>query len=909
VTIANASGQAGSPTVVLDGLTGTVSTVPELFVDPAGLHTPADMVRDGNELFRPPVRGRRIDAEGAYVWLRFAVNNPRERSRQFLVEPPRVADTVWLYEWTDGQLLGPRRSTWATIRNDTGSVFPGTIPLTVGAGQGRTVLLRLALDEAWPEEVLGQVGLYARTPAVNRRYRVIAWNFTYLGLMLAAALTGLFVFQLFRQRSFLYFAFLTLSFALYFIAAGTLTDVIGFPHPRTAGLGTLQFSIAGIVLSISLFLLSYVRLADRFPRYVYAYYGVAGLTVLVQFVPYLLGFHTNTVLIASNVMLLVWTLASLVPVSVLFTRNDRAARRLSLATVPLAAPGIVYIIHLLISEEFVENIMVSIQLGTLGFTAILFLGLYNDMQNLRHSSRRLREQAELRSRFFANISHEFRTPLTLIKSPIDQLLHYHEEGSEPYRLLTIARENTDRQLKLVNRILQLAQLESGNGRLRPEPVDLVEMVRHLVRSFSSLAVDKGIALGARTAVDHLRLRADREKLEQILLNLLSNAFKFTSAGGRITVTVHRKRGMARVEVRDTGRGIEPDRLTHIFNRYVSSGRDPKTEAEGSGIGLALVRELVQLHGGTVSAKSRVGEGTTVSVHLPIAEDIPEITSPGTVTGGEAAAAEPGIEEVTASSRIAADESERPLVLIVEDNAELRTLLRYGLNRKYRIEEAENGKVGLAKARELQPELIITDLMMPEVNGRELIRLLKNELDTSHIPVIMLTARVTEADKLSSLEDGADVFLAKPFGQRELLTRVHNLISSRRRLRAYYGNVELPPSVEVAGSRVDREFLDRMQGVLDDHLNEETFRVGDFARALHMSPTSLNRKLRALLDRSSNQVIQLHRLRRADELLRREQGVTVAEVARRTGFSSSAYFVRVYREEFGRTPGSVKDEHG
>ncbi len=401
---------------------------------------------------------------------------------------------------------------------------------------------------------------------------------------------------------------------------------------------------------------------------------------------------------------------------------------------------------------------------------------------LQRQTDKLQELDAFKSRFFTNLTHEFRTPLTLILGPAEQLLARHSDAQTSQQLGLIQR-NAQRLLRLINQLLDLSKLEAGKMSLTTAPGDLVSLVRGTLQSFESTATQKAIGLHFTTTQPRLMRQLDRDKLEKILYNLLANALKFTPAGGTVSVALTDEEplpeGWVQLRVEDTGVGIPAGKQPYIFDRFYQADASDTREQEGTGIGLALTKELVELHGGTIHLSSQGGTGTRVVVQLPLQ---------AASSSGEAAEPPISPERPLVSAVDEGPESENaPLVLLIEDNEDVRAFIRSSLSASaegapYRIIEAPNGEVGVRVARQHVPDLVITDLMMPKMDGYQVCASLKQDERTSHIPVIMLTARADLESKLEGLETGADVYLAKPFSQLELEAHLTNLIALRRHLQ-------------------------------------------------------------------------------------------------------------------------------
>jgi signal transduction histidine kinase/ligand-binding sensor domain-containing protein/AraC-like DNA-binding protein len=522
---------------------------------------------------------------------------------------------------------------------------------------------------------------------------------------------------------------------------------------------------------------------------------------------------------------------------------------------------------------------------------------------------------QLKSRFFANISHELRTPLTLILGPVEKL-RGEELGESPHRDLGLIQRNARRLLELVNQLLDLSKLEAGSMKLQAAPGNIVGFVKGAAWSFQSSAESKGIALRVEAPQDEVEAYFDSDKMEKILTNLLSNAMKFTPDAGAVNVNVSLEDvsdsapgdvGWVRIAVADTGIGIREEELAHVFDRFYQVGASTVREQKGTGIGLALTKELVDLHHGTVSVKSEPGKGTEFAVRLrlgrshlkedEIFEDLALIGERPFVQPESSEPHEPSTVEVETA------ESKRAIVLIVEDNADVRAYLREYLVSTYHVLEARDGAEGVETARESIPDLVISDVMMPKMDGYELCRTLKLDERTSHVPVILLTAKAGQENKIEGLETGADDYLTKPFDAKELLVRVRNLIELRWKLRERFSVGQVLKPGEIAVTSIDDTFLRKAMGVVEKGLGDETFSVEDFAREVGMSRSQLHRKLTALTGQSPSDFIRYMRLHRAMELLRKSAG-TVSEVAYAVGFSGVSYFTKCFREQFGTLPSRV-----
>jgi signal transduction histidine kinase/ligand-binding sensor domain-containing protein/DNA-binding response OmpR family regulator len=550
--------------------------------------------------------------------------------------------------------------------------------------------------------------------------------------------------------------------------------------------------------------------------------------------------------------------------------------------------------------------------------------LKHRLQREHEQADQLRKLDQARSRFFANVSHEFRTPLTLTLGPLDDLRSgFHGALPAPVQSqVELARRNAERVLELIDQLLEVARLETGSTPLRARPLELGAFVRRVGAQIGPLANRRGVDLDVDASAPAVEVFADPAHLEKILANLLSNALKFTPRGGTVAVRLDADETVARIAVLDTGPGIPAAELPRVFDRFYR-GEDSSRQAQpGTGIGLALVRELVQLHGGTVEVESEPGVGSCFTVvlrrgreHLredQVVEDPP---------GGAAIIAAAEVPE-SAAEADAVVPSERGVegedvttVLVAEDNPELRAYIRSHLQARFRILEAGDGVRALAIARESLPDLVISDVMMPSMDGYELCRRLKENPDTDFIPVILLTARAAPEDRMTGLRGRADAYLTKPFDMEELLTLVRNHIEVREQLEARFsGSADgaaapprhsAPRAAPVDATSPDARFLEEVRAVIEERMEDEDFTVEELARRVAHSRSHLHRRLKELIDESPSDLIRRMRLERAASLLT-ARAASVSRIAYAVGFKSVAHFSNRFAEHFGVRPSRYTD---
>jgi DNA-binding response OmpR family regulator/two-component sensor histidine kinase len=454
--------------------------------------------------------------------------------------------------------------------------------------------------------------------------------------------------------------------------------------------------------------------------------------------------------------------------------------------------------------------------------------------------------------------------------------------------------NSNRLLRLVNQLLDLSRLDSGILQLEISDGDVTRFLRVIGSSFESHAQQHNIDYCTQISDTPLFASFDHNKLETVVYNLLSNAFKFTPEGGTIEFKVTHETSLLKIEVSDNGSGIGPEHLPHIFDRFYQAG-DPSGLHEGTGIGLSLVKELVSLMEGTIAVQSDEGKGTVFIVSLPLmvlssAPD--EVTLPGVFLY------EPAAEKATANG--VAKETEAETVLIVEDNADMRSFIAEQLNSKYVILLAANGREGLEIAFREIPDIVITDIMMPQLDGMAFCEALKKDERTSHVPVIVLTAKEGMENKLEGLETGADEYLTKPFDARELSVRIKNLIAQRHQLRQKFSQqITLEPK-NISITSVDRRFLEKVESAIEKNISFPEFGVPQLQDVLAMSKTQFHRKMKALTDQPPGEFLRNYRLKRAAQLLA-QQGGNITEIAFSVGFGSLSYFTRSFKDLFSQSP--------
>jgi signal transduction histidine kinase/DNA-binding response OmpR family regulator len=531
---------------------------------------------------------------------------------------------------------------------------------------------------------------------------------------------------------------------------------------------------------------------------------------------------------------------------------------------------------------------------------------------------KIQEIDQMKSRFFANISHEFRTPLTLILGPLEKL-YTKKSGETPFSrdLVVLMRRNARRLLRLINQLLDISKLETGKITLQVSEKDIIYFIRTLVLSFLSLAESKKINFEYDLPDSTQRVYYDQDKLEKILTNLISNAFKFTPALGRVRINVqfvtsHDQVGPHTIEIKvsDSGKGIPQDQIEKIFDRFYQVSDSDTREQEGSGIGLALTKEMVDLYRGELRVESTEGTGSIFTVRLPVSKEQfnPEeivITHEKADLGPFQSDLEPDEPEEAAEAATAMYQTPRksetdPVILIVEDNVDLMNYISSNLGYSYQILMAGNGRQGLDRAIESIPDLVISDVMMPDMDGIEMCRQLKQNDRTNHIPVILLTAKADSQSKMEGLKTGADDYIIKPFNEEELQVRVTNLINQRQKLRdKFIQTYIMEPDVESQISPQDK-LLQEIMDILNHNLDKAEFSISQMSWELNMSRSQLYRKVSALTGLSPTDLLRSIRLRTAASLFKSGHD-NVSQVMHQVGFSNHSYFAKCFKEQYQVNP--------
>ncbi len=554
-------------------------------------------------------------------------------------------------------------------------------------------------------------------------------------------------------------------------------------------------------------------------------------------------------------------------------------------------------------------------LYAIGLVVVLFLARYRmlkrerekfHLQQIESEVAKNEEINNMKFRFFTNVSHELRTPLTLIISPLEGMLKETTDELQSTRLQLMHR-NAQRLLHLVNQLLDFRKGEMSTHQLSLSEGDIISYVHSVCNSFLLMADKKHIQFSFFSGIDTFSMAFVADKVGKIVMNLLSNAFKFTPEGGRVTVMIEHVAGtpdMLEIKIADTGIGISEVDKEHIFERFYQAGHKGVEETAGNGIGLSLVRDFVTLHEGEVKVFDNIGTGSVFVIQFPVKHVETQVQLPPE-TGIPAGEEED--KEIKEETKEETERKDFPLLLIVDDNEDFRIFMRYSLELQYRVKLAVSGKEAWEMMQEELPDLVISDVMMPQMDGNELCRLIKQDKRTAHIPVILLTARQNTEAKLEGLQTGADDYVTKPFNMTILVLRIRKLIELSRYHRVTQGMIDPAPS-EIVITSLDEKLIEKAIKYVEDNMSRTELSVEELSRELGMSRVHLYKKLLQITGKTPIEFIRVIRLKRAAQLLRESQ-LHVSEVAFEVGFNNPKYFSRYFKDEFGVLPSVYQEKEG
>ncbi len=522
------------------------------------------------------------------------------------------------------------------------------------------------------------------------------------------------------------------------------------------------------------------------------------------------------------------------------------------------------------------------------YILVLALVVYLTIRYLRHriEERNMREKMD----FFIQVAHDIRTPVTLIKAPLSELDERENLSAQGKKNLSLALRNTEKLFSMVTRLLDFQEADLSDLQISVSTFELYAYMQEQVMAFSGAAEQKGVQLTLKADIDYLEVSSDRGRVDKIVSNLLSNALKYTPEG-TITVSLGHTDVDWTIEVGDTGIGIPAHAQKYIFRHFYRATNAVNSQESGSGIGLLLTKKLTEQLQGTISFTSVENEGTSFRLTFPLS---------GRTRKEEETEVEPLSEDDEATSLPSRQES----IFVIEDNEDIRYYLRECLSTDYHVFTARNADEAMEQVREKNPDIIISDVLMPGMRGDEMCRLLKSSLDTSHISIILLTALNERENIINGLDSGADDYITKPFDMSVLKARIRNILQSRKKMRSMLVSEELIPEEMNYASPLDKEFLDKVGAMIEQELGNADFSVVDFCKALGMSRTAVYNKMKTLTDLAPNDYIRRVRLNKSKALLASRR-YSVQEVALMVGFSDAKYFSTCFKKQFGMSPSKVR----
>ncbi|MFM9951766.1 MAG: ATP-binding protein [Saprospiraceae bacterium] len=896
-------------------------------------------------------------------WMAFVLENRSENPLDLVVQSPGM-DTFWIKKKGDSFQMIPFPR-WFPESDYLGK-FPYKIKeintFQVQPFQRDTLLFKLDHIRQFRIFVplLSEVEAYKRQQLEATQYTNLFYLFfigaTFMVMLFSAA-------QYLQQRDPVFLWYALYLFSLIFVAWRIVEDLnpaFYLTYHFLPWSWTKVFHSAAHFVTYTLFIYFFLKQDDEFPAFMRPILrfvlGVSGIACLIELIlmgsdlryqSWLLYYAFRTVM----------TLFSFVFLFLLWRERNRLAQIILVGTLCAITGELISLFLTTPFSTFAGAIGVSSEIifltGGLAYRARLFREAHYRLQNehiaqleenVRLREIEKKEEVEaFKNLFYANITHEFRTPLTVILGMSESLRE--STDTQVQKVGKLVSRNGRNLLNLVNQLLDLSKIESGKLQLQLSRADVMQFVKVNAEAFESLAEMKKQHLSVKIEPNELWADFDPDRLQQVLANLIGNAIKFTPEVGMITVTARfQENAMLEIEVRDTGIGISGEALPHVFKRFYqveapkvtpfSEGvtfQQAADEAEatpfqkgvtsqqpGSGIGLAFTDELVRLMGGRIEVESEVGKGSTFRVILPMQAQENGVfteTGPPKLTTLDEIAVLPPVGKSVETTHTPLPENEQiasgnPLLLLVEDNADLVQYLTTLLSRDYQLLTARNGHGGLEQAFEHLPDLVLSDVMMPGMDGLEFCKQLKNDPRTSHIPVVMLTARSAVEARIDGLQRGADAWLTKPFHRAELFATLAAMLESRKRLQVYFQQQTSSPALPEAALapliEKENEFLTRIRSLIDDHLADEEYGIEALCRDLAMSRMQVHRKLTALGGQSAALFIRSHRLHHARQLLENTR-LSVSEIAYNSGFSDPAYFTRCFKEEFGKAPSEWKKQ--
>jgi len=867
------------------------------------------------ELVYPP----KFESGKYYYWLQFQLNNTSSDSLEIILRMPRI-DSSFYYQLVNGQLersvlFGNRLSLEAIGELGLDISSNHSIPIQMPPGGQYQVFLKakdILYLTAKLNPVLEKPYVFFKNKAYKEFYLLLGDAY-FLGILFFVCLFTLLQYVQHKDRAFLFYAlYVGLLFLLNWLVFEENNNTVKVLWRLSTNYHYVYIPLhIAIYFSYTLFVYYFINERNRYPflgsfirwvQWILGGYLVVTIALsLLTEVRYSWILHYYARIGVSILMLTLlgylWKIGSRLAYYLIFGA-------LSLLVLSIIAPALFSLTimdQLWMGKDYTSYLA---QAGVLVELLFFSLGLgYKQYlsDQAKISAQKEKEQIEqleaFKDRFYTNITHEFRTPLTVILGLTDDLETQTGDAFPQIRKRTaLIRRNGHELLQLVNQLLDLSKLESGHLKWQTQQGEVITFIKYVCESFHSLAREKDIELIVHPEVASLWMDFDPQKLSGVIANLLSNAIKFTDAGRQVGVSVKNQNGNTLlIEVKDTGIGISEEQLPLVFDRFYRVANPLANQMRGTGVGLALTKELVELMDGTITVESEPGKGSVFTVLLPILREAPlSATAVEELASAHQVAAHPVMPDPSFDGARGL-----PLILLIEDNQDLAWYLHSCLQDAYQVLSAPDGRKDLDLAFEYTPDLIISDVMMPEKDGFEVCKTLKTDERTNHIPVILLTAKVTLDDRLTGLSQGADAYLAKPFEKAELLIRTEKLLDVRRTLQLKYQD-NLQDDKEPLPAPEKDAFIRKAEQLILEHLEEDTFSVHELAGLLFLSRSQVHRKIKALTGLSTTIFIRRVRLQKASKLLA-DDHLTVAEVAFQVGFKSPVYFSQVFKDAYGESP--------
>lgn len=743
----------------------------------------------------------------------------------------------------------------------------------------------------------------------KRLIKIKRSNAIFVGFMLLMILYNLFLFILNKDKAYFSYSIYLFAICLFaFYKTGSMADdimtYIFTESPKYNYIG--KFSTYLTIASYLYFLRYFLDLKKILPKWDYNFKAVGYSSILFLILDYCLMLYSNFSPAISDFATisyaLIFVCVSFAFCYKLYNSKAQKSHFILAGLIAMTMGTFVTAIQRMVTIEFnlfafklgavIEVIFFSIglayrqrerekekQLSQMELEKSIFL-----QEQEQKETERLKELDKLKSKFFSNITHEFRTPLSVIMGMSDNI--------KDDKTKVLIKRNSSSLLTLINQILDLSKIENTDVQVNYEKGNVVHFIKYLTESFRSGVNTKNINLTFSSEKESLTTYFDEQKIQQIIFNIISNAIKFTPEKGLIYVEIKTTEAYYTIRISDNGIGIDESKVAYVFDRYYQIDSTPQILEQGTGIGLALTKELVELMKGEIRLESKKGIGTSVFVSLPIIKSLD-------ISDDDLSHEMFDLEVVQND-----EESDKKVILIVEDNQDVAYYIKTCLEETYKCKLAEDGVKGIEKATKLIPDLVISDIMMRNKNGYELVDELKSNSLTSHIPIILLTAKSTFDDKISGYEHGADAYMIKPFDKRELLLRVKNLISLTQNLQQKYNSLEAIERVKKSKTpNIEDKVLILLQKHISDNFHDQEFDITKLGQLMQMSKSQLFRKVKALTGLTPAKFLRMIRLKEAQKLLREGQ-LSIKEISFKVGFNDPNYFSRIFKEEFGYPPSGI-----